>query len=175
MAEKVYQLSSEQIGVIQFNNPWLFVHISIDGEKTSTNEFLPTIEIGVKTFPKIFEDNVIKVWQAQGPEGEAKIENLRQFLLKTWWNPGLETMRKSMYEQYGSPEFKDRTSEELLYDGFGFMGLTVAHIALRLNDKHFWFDDLHLSTRVVDKFLSVNFWEKIKTEAMSLIGTTQLK
>jgi hypothetical protein len=175
MSEKVYQLNSNQIGVIQFNKPWLFVHVSMYDGQSELNEFFPTLDIGVKAFPSIFEEVVINHWKAQGPQGEEKIEALRQYMLNTWWNPGIETMRKSMYEQYGAAEFKEKSGKDLLYDGFGFLGLTVAHIALRLNNKHFYFEGLHISARVVDKFLSVNFWEKIKTDALAMIGTTQLK
>jgi len=80
-----------------------------------------------------------------------------------------------MYEQYGAPELKDKSGKDLIYDGTAFLSLVIGHIALRLNNKHFWWDGVHVAARVVDKFLSVNFWDKLKAESLALIGTTQLK
>lgn len=175
MVNKVYQLTSEQIGVVQFDKPWFLVHVGVDNNVHQCQMLYPSLEKGIKEFAKIFEDNVLNYWRKEGPEGEARIERLRQYLLKTWFNPGVETMRKALYEQYGFSELKNTTGKDLIYDGTDFLSLTVAHVALRLNKKHFWFEKMHVAVHVVEKFLSVNFWDKLRRESLNKLGTTVLK
>lgn len=175
MSEKVYQLSSDQIGVIGFDKPWFLCHIGVNNDQHQVNLMTPTIEMGIKDFPKIFTENVINVWLTEGQSGIDRIARLRSYILTTWWNPGVETMRKAMFEQYGAPEFRDKTGQELINEGYDFMALVIGHIALRLNKKHFWFEGMHLAAHVVDKFLAVNFWDNAKQEALNLIGTTVFK
>ncbi|AHI52733.1 hypothetical protein [Spiroplasma culicicola] len=175
MSEKVYQLNSEQIGAVSFDEPWFLCHVEIEESDQPFQIFFPSLELGIKKFAPFFEENVISKWQALGPEGEAKIQRLRDYLLTTWWNPGVETMREAMFQQYAYPEFRDKSGTELINDGFDFMAVTIGHITLRHNKMHFYFEGLHISARVVDKFLAVNFWDKVKTEALSLLGTTVLK
>lgn len=175
MSEKVYQLTSEQIGVIQFDKPWFLIHVSNnDLTSKSTNQFYGTIADGVRHVAEIFEENIWNVWLTE-PDGEAKINRLRDYLLTTWNEHGVESMKQAMYEQYGAPEFKTKTGRELIYDGYDFMSITIGHIALRWNKKHFFFEGLHVSTHVVEKFLCVNFWDKLKNDALAKIGTTVLK
>ncbi|QEH61717.1 hypothetical protein SCHIN_v1c05200 [Spiroplasma chinense] len=175
MSEKVYQLNSDQLGVVSFDEPWFLCHIGTFEKDEPTQVFFPSLAAGIKGFPQFFQEEVVKVWQELGPEGEAKLQRLREYLLSEWWNPGIETMRETLYKQYGYPEFKDKSGKDLIMDGYDFLSTTIGHITLRYSNMHFNFEGLHISARVVDKFLAVNFWDKVKTEAMSMLGTTQLK
>ncbi|ARU91943.1 hypothetical protein SCLARK_001418 [Spiroplasma clarkii] len=167
MAEKVYQLNSEQIGVVKFDTPWFLVHFEIEEEPEPFQMFFPTIELGIKHFAPHFIERVIEPWLKLGPEGEAKIARLREYVLTTWWNPGVETMREAMYKQYGFAEFKEKSGKDLINDGYDFLAVTIGHIVLRHNKMHFYFEGLHVSARVVDSFLAVNFWDKVKKEIYS--------
>jgi len=166
MSEKIYQINSNQIGVVNFDKPWFLCHFEIEGEKP-VQVFFPTLELGVKKIALFFEETVISKWLKLGPMGIEKIERLRKYLLTTWFNPGVETMREAMYEQYGFPEFRDKTGEQLIYDGYNFMAVVIGHIALRFNKLHFYFEGFHFSGRVVDKFLAINFWDKVKQDALN--------
>lgn len=165
MAEKVYQLSSDQIGVVKFDQPWFLIHFESEENPVPFQMFFPKIEHGIKHFATYFEANVIDKWLELGPVGEQKIQRLKEYVLSTWWNPGVETMREAMYQQYGFPEFREKSGRDLIEDGYDFLSITIVHILLRHNKMHFWFEGLHVSARVVDSFLAVNFWDKVKNEA----------
>ncbi|WP_338985519.1 hypothetical protein [Spiroplasma endosymbiont of Diplazon laetatorius] len=175
MSEKVYQLNSDQIGVVNFPEPWFLAHFEVEGELEPVQIFFPSLAEGVQKFATFFEEKVINHWLSQGAEGERKIRELRDYLLTTWLNPGVETMREAMFQTYGYPEFREKTGKELIENGYDFLGVTIGHICLRFNKNHFYFKGLHVSGRTVDKMLAVNFWSKVKQEAMNDIGTTIFK
>ncbi|WP_339021579.1 hypothetical protein [Spiroplasma endosymbiont of Atherix ibis] len=169
MSEKVYQLNSDQIGVINFPEPWFLAHFEIEGELEPYQIFFPSLTEGIQNFSIFFEKKIINYWLAQGDNGKIKINKLRNYLLTTWMNPGIETIREIMYQNYGSSDFKEKTANELIENGYDFMGITIAHICLKYNKNHFYFDVLHISVRAVDKILAVNFWSKIKQETVNKI------
>ncbi|AOG60282.1 hypothetical protein SHELI_v1c03270 [Spiroplasma helicoides] len=175
MGEKVYQLTYDQIGVVSFDEPWFLIHIDLENDEESkpVQLFYPSLEKGIKAMAVVIEEHVINKWQKEGPEGNQKIEQLRQYLLKSWPEKGLEEVRVLMYEKYGFTELENKTGQELLYDGYDFLAFVIGHIMIAHNNLHFYFEGLHVSCRVVDKFLAVNFWDKVKQEAMSSMGNTK--
>ncbi|ASP28084.1 hypothetical protein SCORR_v1c03100 [Spiroplasma corruscae] len=174
MSEKIYQISSEQVGVVSFSEPWFLAHVEVEGVEPF-QIFYPSLDEGIKRFAPFFEEHVINVWKKSGEEGERKIQELKEYVIKEWYDPGVETMRKAMYETYGYPEFKDKTGKELIEDGYDFLAITIGHIAIRYNKFNFYFKDLHISARIVDKFLAVDFWTKAKKDALDELANTVLK
>ncbi|QHX36570.1 hypothetical protein [Spiroplasma sp. BIUS-1] len=175
MSEKVYQLNSDQIGVVNFPEPWFLVHFEVEGEVEPFQQFFPSLAEGIQKFPTVFEEKVINHWLSQGAEGQKKLRELKDYLISTWMNPGIETMREAMFQTYGHPEFREKTGLELIESNNDFLAVVIGHICLRYNKSHFYFKGLHIAGKTVDKMLAVNFWSKVKQEAMNDIGTTIFK
>ncbi|WP_339029382.1 hypothetical protein [Spiroplasma endosymbiont of Cantharis nigra] len=166
MSEKVYQLSSNQLGIVKFKEPWLLIHLELEGELESIQYFYPTLDEGIKKFALIFEKKIINFWFSKGNEGKIKIDKLKEYLLTSWINPGVETMKELLIQNYDYFEFNQKTSKELIEENHRFLALTIIHICLNHNKNHFYFNGLHVSTKFVDKMLAVDFWSKVEQESL---------
>ncbi|WP_339034775.1 hypothetical protein [Spiroplasma endosymbiont of Cantharis rufa] len=166
MSEKVYQLSSDQLGVVKFPDSWLLIHFELEKELEPSQYFFPTLDEGIKKFALIFEQKIINYWLSKGNEGKLKIAALKEYLLTSWNNPGVETMKELLIKNYDYLEFKQKSSKELIDENHRFLALTIIHICLNHNKNHFYFNGLHVSTKFVDKMLAVDFWSKVEQESL---------
>ncbi|ALD66243.1 hypothetical protein [Spiroplasma cantharicola] len=163
MSEKVYQLDSNQIGVVKFKEPWILIHFEIAKELEPIQFFYSSLEEALKKIGIIFEDKVINCLTSKN-EGYKKLYELKKYLLSTWMNPGIENVKELLVKDYDYLEFLDKSPEELINYNHTFLALTIILICLKFNKNHFHYEGIHISAKFVDKMLAVDFWSKIQKE-----------
>lgn len=161
MEKKVYNLKDEALGKLDFPEGSIFFKFSMETKEHGVvNEMLilPSIEEAVKRFSSwSMEKAQLYVKDFLGFHNQ-----IVDWLIENWMNPGIMTLKEEMYQEYGFPEFKDLDPVEWIKSEPEMVSLCLAHITAKLTNGYLKlpFYNMELTIKFVKTIIGVNFWEE---------------
>lgn len=162
MEKKVYNLKQSSLGKVTFLNGTCFIAISFNadnGEKVKEVIIVPSIEEGIKRFPKFVQD----LGNKHITDTESFHDGITNYLINNCYEQGIKSFQKEMAEKYGFDDFLKQDPVEWIKGEPEMVPLTLVHVASRFANGHLALPaenkNLEITVKFVKNVLAVNFWE----------------
>ncbi|QBQ07681.1 hypothetical protein SGLAD_v1c04820 [Spiroplasma gladiatoris] len=163
MDKKIYNLKESSLGKINFADGTVFMSISFNadsGEKVNEVIILSSLDEAVRKLPSFVTELTFKHVQ-----DKLKFHNdIVEWLIENWLDPGIVTCQKYIAQQYGFPEFSEMDPIKWIKSEPEMVALTLSHIAGRYTNGYLKLPEkirnLEFCCRFVKNVLAINFWEE---------------
>ncbi|ATX71000.1 hypothetical protein [Spiroplasma clarkii] len=163
MEKKVYNLKQSSLGKITFLSGTCFIGMNFradNGEKINEIVIMPSIEDGLKVFPKI----AFKLTNQHISEPLVFHNKVINWLIENWLEKGIVSFKTELAEKYGFKDFLNQDPIEWIKAEPEMVGLTLVHIASRYTNGFLKLpselNDVEITVKFIKNILAVNFWEE---------------
>ncbi|AHB36406.1 hypothetical protein SAPIS_v1c05610 [Spiroplasma apis B31] len=161
LENKIYNLKESSLGKITFLDGTAFLAVSFlsdSGQKINEVLIVGSIDEGIKRLPSWIFDLTSKYIQDKG----FMRNEITNWLIENWLDPGITTFKQRMAEKYGFDEFLNQDPIEWIKKEPEMTPLTLAHIAINFTNGYLSlpFREFEITVKFVKNILAINFWEE---------------
>ncbi|WP_338969504.1 hypothetical protein [Spiroplasma endosymbiont of Labia minor] len=167
MSEKVYQLTSNQFGNVEFSNEekWYLIHVCYPEFGLKTQNLFNNLISAENYFTNLFSKQILPVLKSSSQKSILFLNELFHHLAISY-KKDYEELATQLYANKLSITFQNNSIEDFIKNDYELCSIGISRIAIK-NNGRFSFRGFHISIKPLNKILVIDFWNKIKKNQLN--------